>query len=226
MDNATELASLVGSITEGLVVVANDGLSDQRGKVVGVVPADTFHSNGDVGGREGVVANPDVGADEVGLLLGQEGSAALRGRGRELSEVLVGHLHELLMGDTTSTNEHHAVSRVVVLDVVDELGPGDVANVLAGSEDGATQRLVLVGGRVQVVEDNLLKLLLNLLGLAQDHIALPFNGGLLELRVLENILQNVDTLGDVLVQGLGKVDGVLALSSDELVTDGPVICFI
>jgi hypothetical protein len=62
-----------------------------------------------------------------------------------------------------------------------------------------------------VVEDNLLELLLHLLRLAQDNVALPLDGGLLELGVLEDVLQDVDALGDVLVEGLGEVDGVLAL---------------
>jgi hypothetical protein len=118
-----------------------------------------------------------------------------------------------LVRDTAGTDKDHAVGRVVVLDVVDELGPGNVADVLAGSEDGAAQGLVLVGGGMEVVEDNLLELLLDFLGLAQDHVALALDGGLLELRVLENVLQDIDALGDVLVEGLGEVDGVLALFS-------------
>jgi len=71
--------------------------------------------------------------------------------------------------------------------------------------------LLLEGGGVKVVENNLLELLLNLLGLAEDHIALTLDGGLLELGVLENVLEDIDALGNVLVQGLGEVDGVLAL---------------
>ena len=211
VDDAAELAALVRSVPESLVVVADDGLGDQGGEVVGVAPADTLDGNGDVGGRDGVVADPDVGADEVGLLLGQEVGAGLGGLGGQLGEVLVGHLNKLLVGDAAGTDENHAVGRVVVLDVVGELSPGDVADVLAGAEDGAAQGLALVGSGVQVVKDNLLELLLHLLGLAQDDVALPLNGGLFELRVLEDVLQDVDALGDVLVQGLGKIDGVLAL---------------
>lgn len=115
------------------------------------------------------------------------------------------------MGNATSTNEHHSVGGVVVLDVVGELGAGDVADVLTGSQDRAAQRLVLVCGRVEVVEDDLLKLLLNLLGLTENDVALALDGRLLELGVLENVLENVDALGNVLVEGLGEVDGVLAL---------------
>jgi hypothetical protein len=70
---------------------------------------------------------------------------------------------------------------------------------------------VLEGGGVKMVENNLLELLLDLLGLPQNHITLALNGGLLELGVLENIGENIDTLRRILVQGLGEVDGVFTL---------------
>jgi hypothetical protein len=125
--------------------------------------------------------------------------------------VLVGHLDELLVGDATGADEYHAVGGVVGLDVVGELGPGNVTDVLAGAEDGAAEGLVLEGGGVQVVEDDLLELLLDLLGLPQDHVALALDGGLLELRVLQDIGEDVDALWRILVEGLGEVDGVLTL---------------
>lgn len=211
MDETAELAALVRSVAKSLVVVANDGLGDESSEVVVVGPADTLNGNSNVGGGDGIVADADIRADEVGLLLGEDGSAALGGGSGELGEVLVGHLDELLVGDATGANENHAVGGVVVLDVVHELGAGDVTDVLTGAEDGTAEGLVLVGGSVEVVENNLLELLLNLLGLAEDDVALALDGGLLELGVLENILENVDALGDVLVESLGEVDSVLAL---------------
>jgi len=62
-----------------------------------------------------------------------------------------------------------------------------------------------------VVEDNLLKLLVNLLLLAKNDVALALNGLGVELGVLENVGKDVDGVGDVRVEGLGVVDGVLAL---------------
>lgn len=212
MHKAAQLASLVRSVAHGLVVVSNNGLSDQGSEVVIVIPANTLHSNGDVGGRDGVVAYPDIGTDELRLLLGQEVCVGLGRVGRQLRKVLVGHLYKLLVGDATSANKHHAISSVVVLDVVGELGSGDIANVLPRTEDGTAERLVLEGGGMQVVENDLLDLLLDLLGLAQDHVTLALDGRLLELGVLEDIGKDIDTLWHILIEGLGKVDGVLTLS--------------
>ena len=52
------------------------------------------------------------------------------------------------MGDATSANEDHAVSGVVGLDVVLEIGALDALDVLLGSEDGAAEGLALESGGV------------------------------------------------------------------------------
>ena len=54
---------------------------------------------------------------------------------------------------------------------------------------------------MQVVENDLIQLLLNLLGLSKNDVALTFDGGGFELRVLEDIGENVDALGDVGIEG-------------------------
>lgn len=223
MNEAAELASLVRSVAHRLVVVADDGLCDQSGEVVGVVPADTLNGDGDVGGGNGVVTDSDIRANEVGLLLGLEVGTRGDGGGGKASEVLIGHLHQLLVGDATSANKNHAVSGVVVLDVVGELGAGDVTNVLAGAEDGAAQRLVLEGSGVKMVENNLLELLLDLLRLPQDNIPLALNGRLLELGVLEDVGENVDGLWRVLIQRLGEVDCVFTLIYMSVLETGKVV---
>jgi hypothetical protein len=124
----------------------------------------------------------------------------------------------LLVGNTTSANKDHAVSGVVGLDVVLEIGALNALDVLLGSEDGASEGLALESGCVQVVEYNLLELLVYLFLFAEDDIALALNGLSLELGVLEDIGENVDGCGDVVVEGLGIVDGVLALSNASIST--------
>lgn len=211
VDVAAQLAALVRGVAHGLVVVADDGLSDESSEVVIGVPANTLDSNGNVGSGHGVIANTDVRANKVSLLLGQDVGLSLGAAGGKAGEVLLGKLNQLLVRNATGGSEDHAVGSVVVLDVVDELGAGNVTDVLAGSENGAAKRLVLESSGVQVVKDNLLNLLLNLLRLSENDVALALDSRRLELGVLQDIGQNIDGLGDIRVEGLGEVDGVLAL---------------
>jgi hypothetical protein len=211
VDPAAELTALMGSLANSLVVVANNSLSNESSEVILGVPADTLNGESDVGSRHGIISDTDIRAHEVSLLLGAEVGTGLGTAGGETGEVLLSKLNKLLVGDTTGSNENHAVSSVVVLDVVGKLGSGDVADVLARAENGAAKGLVLESSSVEVIENNLLDLLLNLLGLSEDNVALTLDGGLLELGVLENIGENVDALRNIRVESLGEVDGVLAL---------------
>jgi hypothetical protein len=125
--------------------------------------------------------------------------------------VLLGEVDELLVGNAASSDEHHAVGGVVSLDVCLQVGALDALDVLLGAENGAAEGLVLEGGGVEVVEDDFLELLVNLLLFAEDDVALALDGLGLELGVLQNIGENVDSCGDVGVEGLGVVDGVFSL---------------
>lgn len=82
---------------------------------------------------------------------------------REASEMLFSKLNQLLVRDATGGSKNHPVGSVVVLDVVDELHSCDVTDVLAGAENSATKRLMLEGGGMKVIEDDLLNLLLDFL---------------------------------------------------------------
>lgn len=213
VDETAKLAALMRSVAHSLVVVADNSLGNKSSEVVVVVPADTLNGEGNVGSAEGVIADTDVRANEVGLLLGENVGLVLGTLGRQTREVLVSKLDELLMRNTTRSDQDHAVGSVVALDVVGELGAGNVTDVLAGTEDGAAQGLALESGGVKVVENNFLDLLLDLLGLTEDHVALTLDGRLLELGVLEDIGEDVDALGNIGIEGLGEVDGVLTLLS-------------
>lgn len=68
----------------------------------------------------------------------------------------------------------------------------------------------LEGGGVKVVKDNLLHLLVNLLLLAEDDITLALNGSVIQGGVLENVREDLNGLGDIGLEGLGVVDGLLA----------------
>lgn len=214
VDEGAELAAEVGGVAHGTVPVADNGLGDERSEVVVILPADTLNGKGNVGRGDSVIPESDLRPDEFGgpLLLGRKGNGSGgRGLAREVTEVLLGEFDELLVGNAAGTNEDHAIGGVVGLDVFDEVLPVDGLDVLLGTEDGAAKGLALEGGSVEVVEDNLLELLINLLLLAQDHIALTLNGTGLQSRVLEDVGEDVDGLGDVGVEGFGVVDGVFPL---------------
>lgn len=216
VDMGTELAAKVRGVTHGTVPVANNGLGDQASEVVVVLPAHTLDGKGNVGRGESVITESDFGANELGgtLLLGGKGlGSGGWGLAGEATKVLLGQSDELLVGDTTSTNQDHAVSGVVGLDVVDQVLPLDGLDVLLGTEDSATKRLALESSGVEVVENNLLELLVNLLLLTQDNVPLTFNGTGLQLRVLKDVCEDVDGLGDIVVEGLRVVNSVFPLEA-------------
>lgn len=71
-------------------------------------------------------------------------------------------------------------------------------------------QLTLESNSVQVVKDNLLRLLVDFLLLAEDNITLALDGTLLKLAVLQNVRDNVDGRTHVLAERLCVVDGLLA----------------
>lgn len=214
LNEGAELAAEVRGVAHGTVPVTDDGLGDKGSKVVIVLPADTLNGKGNVGSGKSVVTDSDLGANELGLALllsAEGGSGGGWGLAGQTTEVLLSESDELLVGDTTSTDKDHAVSSVVGLDVLGQVVAGDGLDVLLGAEDSTAERLALVSSSVEVVEDNFLELLVNLLLLTENHIPLAFNRRRLELRVLQNVGEDIDGLGDIVVEGLGVVDGVFPL---------------
>lgn len=211
-----ELAAEIRRVAHGAVPVSDDSLCNEGSEVVIVLPADTLDGDGDVSSRHGVVPNPDLRTNEVGLLF----LSLCRGLGRvvrgfrgKVRKVLLGEVDKLLVGNTASSHENHAVGSVISLDVVLQVGTLKALDVLLGAEDCPSERLALESGGVEVVEDDFLELLVDLLLLPENDVALALNSLGLELRVLENIGEDVDRGGYIGVEGLGVVDGVLALQN-------------
>lgn len=166
VDEGAQLAAEVGGVAHGTVPVADDGLGDKGSEVVIILPADTLNSESNVSGGDGVITESDFRPNELGstLLLGRKGDSG-RGRGLawESTEVLLGELDELLMRNATSTNQNHAISGVVGLDVLKKVVAVDGLNVLLRPEDGAAKGLALESGSMEMVENNFFELLVNLL---------------------------------------------------------------
>ena len=62
---------------------------------------------------------------------------------------------------------------------------------------------------MEMVENDLFQLLVNLLLLPQNDIPFPFNRGRVKLGVLEDITDDVDSFGNILLEALSVVDGLL-----------------
>ena len=63
---------------------------------------------------------------------------------------------------------------------------------------------------MKVVKDNFFKLFIDLLLLTYDDIPFSLNRAILQLRVLQNVRDDVDGDGDILSETLGVIDGLFA----------------
>jgi len=211
-DDVRQLLAQQWAGTQTPVPVTHDAAHDHHREVVGRLPTNSLNGDGKVQGRGGVVTDPHLGTRENGLgLSGLTERDGRRGLGKG-SKVLGSKLAKLLVVDGTSTDEHHSVSSVVGVDVRLEVTLRDRVDVILGSKDGLTQRLTGESNGVQVVEDDLLQLLVNFLLLPEDNIPLPLDGILLQLGVLQDVRDDTDGTGHVLLERLGVVDGLLSRS--------------
>eukprot|EP00053_Salpingoeca_punica_P018402 m.180160 g.180160 ORF g.180160 m.180160 type:complete len:528 (-) comp17423_c1_seq1:12-1595(-) len=190
---------------KGAVPAAHNRVGDHEREVVRVGPADALDCNADVGLGHAVVALADLAAGEGA---GRHRCGALRGR--QGGEALLGELDELVVVNAAGGREDNARSSVVLLDVALQIVAGDRADVLLGTEDGAAKRGAHKGLRVQHVKENLRRLVINLLDLAQDDVTLHVNLVLGQGRVLQNVGDNVHGLVRVLGEALDKVHRLLA----------------
>jgi len=141
VNNARQSGGGVGRGSEGAVPGANNGLHHEHGIVIGGGPTASLNSDGNVSLGHGVVLKTDLRSSEVGgegVGLAQTAGASRDG---ELAEVLLGQRNQGIVVDTAGTDEDHAVSGVVGLDVVGKVIAGQGLDVLLGSQDGATKSI-------------------------------------------------------------------------------------
>ena len=211
-DDVRQLGAQQRAGTQASIPVAHDTAHDHHGEVVGRLPTDTLDGDGKVQGRAGVVPDPDLGSGKDGLgLTGLSERDRVRGLGQG-GKVLGGELAQLLVVDGTGTNEDHSVGGVVGVDVRLQVTLRDRVDVVLGSEDGLTQGLAGESDGVQVVKDDLFQLLVDLFLLSENDIPLPLDRVLFQLRVLQNVRDDADGAGNVLLERLGVVDGLFTRS--------------
>lgn len=131
------------------------------------------------------------------------------GSGWQAAKCLTSLTTELLVVDGSGASNHHTRGSVVGVDVVTQIVLGQGSNILLWSKNGAAQASSLEGGGVQVVKDKFLLLLVDLGHLSQNHITFSLNGTILELRVEQNVGENLKSSANILLEDLGKVDSLL-----------------
>lgn len=152
-----------------------------------------------------VVADSLVGTGEQRALRLELTRASL-----EATEVLVSQLHQLVVVNSTSSSDDETIGSVVGLGVVQQVLASQVLDVLVRAQDGAAQTSAHEGSAVKLVKDDLLVLLADLDSLTKDHITLSVDSGFVQKRVLKDISQDLDGLGDVVLEHTSEVDSLLA----------------
>lgn len=207
MDDGRELVALQVGSGRRNVPVANDGLGHKRSVVVRRVGRHTLDGYGNVGSRNGIITETHLSTDEFGHVRGVTRASARSdrgGRGLEAAEVLLSKSNKLLVLDSTGTNKNNAVRLVVLLDVVANLGLGNDLDVVSGAGNGAAKRLTLEGHGVEMVKDNVLVRLGSVIGMLEYGLTFTLNHSIVDSRVLENISQDLNGLGNVGLEGLGR----------------------
>ena len=140
--NVAELGAEQWRGTESTVPVSENGRHDEHRPVVWASPSDGFDGKGNVERVHGVVTNSDLGTGEDwgGSGLTAEGDGVFRGG--ERSEVLLGELDELFVGDASGTDKAHTVGSVIVANETRKVLSGHVLNVLLGTKNGVSELLV------------------------------------------------------------------------------------
>jgi hypothetical protein len=158
--------------------------------------------------RHAVVAESLVGSGKDGRL-GLDELRVLGCLGKS-TKVLLREVHNLLVINSTGSGNDKSVGSVVGVDVVLQVSLGQVLDVLVRAENGAAETSAKEGRAVQLVQDDLLVLLVHLLGLAKNHIALAGDGSLVQLGVLQNVRQDLDSLGHIVLEDAGVIHGLFS----------------
>lgn len=204
---ASQVGGVVDAAALRAIPGADQGVGDHERNVILIAPSAAFNSDGDVGQRQRVVAHANLRAGEAA---GREQRRLSIEGVLQLSQLLLGQLHQVVVLDAAGGGQHDARRVVVGVDVVLQVLSRDRFDVLGGAEDGVAQRRSLIGGGVQVIEHDLLQVALHLLHLAQDDAALALDLGLAQLGVLDDVAEDFDGLRHVLRQTFGVEDGLLA----------------
>lgn len=120
--------------------------------------------------------------------------------------MLTGKITQLSMFNGTGSSNDHAGCRVVVLDVVHQIGTSQRPDVLLRSQDGPSQSSSLEGSSMKVIQNQFFLLFVDFGHFSQDDVAFTLNGAFLQFAVEQNIGKDLDSAANIVLENLGKID--------------------
>lgn len=139
--NVGEFGAQQWGSTQSSVPVSKDARQDKEWPVVWAPPSDGLDGNGNVEIVHSVVSDSDLSTGEDGLFSRNTAEGDGVGGDGDRGKVFLGEFDELLVRDSTSSDEAHSVGSVVGFDVVGEVLSAHLSDVLLWTEDRVTQWL-------------------------------------------------------------------------------------
>lgn len=131
-------------------------------------------------------------------------------RGRQVGEVLRHEIDHADVFEIAGSGDDEVLRRVVRLHVAAQRVRPDGADDLLGAEGGPAHRLVGIGGELEMVEHDIVRRVVRLADLLQDDAALALEFRRIEGGMAEDVADDVDTEGEILLQQLDVIGGLLA----------------
>mmetsp|Transcript_12665 Transcript_12665/g.15988 ORF Transcript_12665/g.15988 Transcript_12665/m.15988 type:complete len:228 (+) Transcript_12665:844-1527(+) len=111
---------------------------------------------------------------------------------------------------SSGTCNHHSAAGIMGRNIITQVLLGQRTNILFGAQNCTTQSRPLKSSRVQMIQHQLLLLLINLTHLSQNDISLPLNRPLVQLRMEQNVAQNLHPPLHILLKHLHEINCLLA----------------
>lgn len=188
-----------------LSVFSQHSLENEEAVVVGVGPSWGLEEDANVDVGHLVVSHGQHGGGEIWLVSVLDFGSGGAGKS---TEMLLGELDELLVGDVTGTDDDDVGTDVVGSMEVDDLFLGDGADVFSYTEDRLAHHVVSVGGVVGGLDGGFHLVLLGLDAFSEDGLSFGFDLVGVVDGVGEHVSEDLNSLSEVLFEDGHAVRGV------------------
>ena len=130
--------------------------------------------------------------------------------GRQIGQQLVGEVDKVLVLDISGCREHHPLRAVMVSQIGDHGVAAQSADDFRSSEYGPPHRLLGISTFLKVIEDDVVRRVVGLADLLQDHCALTLELLWIEGGVLQDVREDIESERHIFLQYLRVISGALA----------------